>query len=156
MLADSFPWLTTTFALPLVAALLVPIIPDRDGKVLRWYALSVAIADLVLMCLLFWQKYDPQLASFQIVEKFNWIPQLGISWAVSVDGISMPLVLLAGLVTTLSLLSAWQLDRKPKMFYFLMLVLYAAQVGVFIAQDFLMFFIMWELELVPVYLLVCI
>jgi len=156
MLVDSFPWLTTTFALPLVAALLVPIVPDRDGKTLRWYAMTVAIADLVLMCVLFWQKYDPQLASFQIVEKFNWIPQLGISWAVSVDGISMRLVLLAGLVTTLSLLSAWQLDRKPKMFYFLMLVLYAAQVGVFISQDFLMFFIMWELELVPVYLLVCI
>lgn len=157
MLAESFPWLTTTFALPFVAALLVPIIPDRgDGKVLRWYALSVAIADLVLMCVLFWQKYDPQLSTFQIVEKFDWIPQLGISWAVSVDGISMPLVLLAGFVTTLSLLSAWQVDRKPRMFYFLMLVLYAAQVGVFIAQDLLLFFIVWELELVPVYLLVCI
>jgi NAD(P)H-quinone oxidoreductase subunit 4 len=140
-----------------VAALLVPIIPDRgDGKVLRWYAMAVAIADLVLMCVLFWQKYDPQLSTFQIVEKFNWIPQLGISWAVSVDGISMPLVLLAGFVTTLSLLSAWQVDRKARMFYFLMLVLYAAQVGVFIAQDLLLFFIMWELELVPVYLLVCI
>ncbi|MBK4730433.1 NAD(P)H-quinone oxidoreductase subunit 4 [Oxynema sp. CENA135] len=156
MFADSFPWLTTIFAIPLIAACAIPIIPDRDGKVLRWYACGVAIADFALMCLVFWQNYDPLLSSFQIVEKYSWIPQLGINWAVSVDGISMPLVLLAGFVTSMSLLSAWQLDRKPRMFYFLMLVLYAAQVGVFIAQDLLLFFIMWELELVPVYLLVCI
>ena len=156
MLTDSFPWLTTTFALPFLAAFLVPFIPDRDGKTLRWYALSVAIADLVLICVLFWQKYDPQLATFQITEKFTWIPQIGVSWAVSVDGMSVPLVLLAAFVTTLSLLSAWQVDRKPRMFYFLMLVLYASQIGVFISQDLLLFFIMWELELVPVYLLVCI
>lgn len=156
MLADSFPWLTTIFALPLVAALLVPVIPDRDGNVLRWYATGVAIADFALMCVLFWQHYDPQISGFQLVEQFSWIPQLGISWTVSVDGISMPLVLLAGFVTSMALLSAWQVDRKPRMFYFLMLVLYAAQVGVFIAQDLLLFFIMWEIELVPVYLLVCI
>ncbi|MBW4551749.1 MAG: NAD(P)H-quinone oxidoreductase subunit 4 [Aphanocapsa sp. GSE-SYN-MK-11-07L] len=68
----------------------------------------------------------------------------------------MPLVLLAGLVTTLSILSAWQVDHKPRLFYFLMLVLYSAQVGVFVAQDLLLLFIMWEVELVPVYLLVSI
>lgn len=156
MLSDTFPWLTTIFALPLVAALFVPIIPDKNGKVLRWYALGVALTDFYLMCQTFWQHYDPNQADFQMVEKFTWLPQLGISWTVSVDGISVPLVLLAGFVTTLALLSAWNIDRKPRLFYFLMLVLYAAQVGVFIAQDLLLFFIMWEIELVPVYLLVCI
>ncbi|MEO1467336.1 MAG: NADH-quinone oxidoreductase subunit M, partial [Cyanobacteria bacterium J06633_1] len=69
---------------------------------------------------------------------------------------SAPLVLLAGFVTTLAMLSAWQVDRKPRLFYFLMLVLYSAQIGVFVAQDMLLFFVMWELELVPVYLLVSI
>ncbi|RUR84805.1 NAD(P)H-quinone oxidoreductase chain 4 1 [Nostoc sp. PCC 7120 = FACHB-418] len=68
----------------------------------------------------------------------------------------MPLVLLAGFVTTLSMLAAWQVNLKPRLFYFLMLVLYSAQIGVFVAQDLLLFFIMWELELVPVYLLVSI
>jgi NAD(P)H-quinone oxidoreductase subunit 4 len=66
------------------------------------------------------------------------------------------LVLLAGLVTTLSMLAAWRVNRRPRLFYGLMLVLYAAQIGVFVAQDLLLFFIMWEVELVPVYLLVCI
>jgi len=156
MLSDSFPWLTTIFAFPLVAACLVPLVPDKDGKTLRWYSIAVALTDFVLMVKVIWDNYDPSQAGFQIVEKFNWIPQIGLSWAVSVDGISMPLVLLSGFVTTLALLAAWQVDRKPRLFYFLMLVLYAAQIGVFIAQDFLLFFIMWEIELIPVYLLVCI
>lgn len=155
-MAEQFPWLTAMIMLPLVASLLIPIFPDKYGKTVRWYALGVALADFVFMCYVFWQHYDTTNASFQLVEQFTWIPQLGLSWAVSVDGLSMPLVLLAGLVSTLAILSAWQVDRKPRLFYFLMLVLYAAQIGVFVAQDVLLLFIMWELELVPVYLLVSI
>jgi len=156
MIEAQFPWLTTLIVFPLVASLLVPIIPDKEGKKVRWYALGVGIADFVLMCYAFWQNYDASTASLQMAESYAWIPQIGLNWSVSVDGISMPLVLLAGFVTTLSLLSAWQVDRKPRLFYFLMLLLYAAQIGVFVAQDMLLLFIMWELELIPVYLLVSI
>ncbi|BBD61910.1 NAD(P)H-quinone oxidoreductase subunit D [Nostoc sp. HK-01] len=156
MIADGFPWLTTIIMLPLVASILIPVLPDKDGKLVRWYALGVAIADFILMCYAFWQHYDASNATFQLVEKYAWLPQLGLSWAVSVDGISAPLVLLAGLVTTLSIFAAWQVNLKPRLFYFLMLLLYSAQIGVFVAQDLLLFFIMWELELVPVYLLVSI
>ena len=156
MIEAQFPWLTTLIVFPLVASLLVPIIPDKEGKKLRWYALGVGITDFVLMCYAFWRNYDASTASLQMAESYAWIPQIGLNWSVSVDGISMPLVLLAGFVTTLSLLSAWQVDRKPRLFYFLMLLLYAAQIGVFVAQDMLLLFIMWELELIPVYLLVSI
>ncbi|MBD0335668.1 MAG: NAD(P)H-quinone oxidoreductase subunit 4 [Cyanobacteria bacterium Co-bin13] len=156
MLSDGFPWLTAIVLLPLVAALLIPLIPDQGGKTLRWYAFGVGIADLALMGYAFLTHYDSNSSSFQLVEKYAWVPQIGFSWAVSVDGLSVPLVLLAGLVTTLSLFSAWQVDYRPRLFYFLMLVLYAAQIGVFVAQDLLLFFIMWELELIPVYLLVSI
>ncbi|MEQ8756490.1 MAG: NAD(P)H-quinone oxidoreductase subunit 4 [Coleofasciculus sp. G1-WW12-02] len=156
MIANSFPWLSAIALLPLVASLAIPLLPDKGGKTVRWYALGVAIADFLLMLYTFWQHYDASNATFQLTEKYNWIPQLGLSWAVSVDGLSLPLVLLAGLVTTLSIFAAWQVDHKPRLFYFLMLVLYSAQIGVFIAQDILLLFIMWELELVPVYLLVSI
>ncbi len=156
MIAAQFPWLTAIILLPLVASLLIPVLPVKDGKQVRWYALGVGIADFVLICYIFWQHYDPSNSSFQLVEKYDWLPTLGLSWAVSVDGISMPLVLLAGLVTTLAMLSAWQVDHKPRLFYVLMLMLYAAQIGVFVAQDVLLLFIMWELELVPVYLLISI
>ncbi|MEM7757152.1 MAG: NAD(P)H-quinone oxidoreductase subunit 4 [Cyanobacteria bacterium P01_A01_bin.40] len=151
-----FPWLTAIIFLPLLAALAIPLIPDKEGKTVRWYALSVGIADFILMGYAFWNNYDANSAQFQLTESYSWIPQLGVSWSVSVDGISAPLVLLAGFVTTLAMLSAWQVDRKPRLFYFLMLVLYSAQIGVFVAQDMLLFFVMWELELVPVYLLVSI
>ncbi|MFB2971625.1 NAD(P)H-quinone oxidoreductase subunit 4 [Aerosakkonema sp. BLCC-F183] len=156
MMADQFPWLTAIVLLPLVASFIIPVLPDKDGKRVRWYALGVGIADFVLMCYAFWNHYDASSATFQLAEKYAWIPQLGLNWAVSVDGISVPLVLLAGLVTTLSILAAWQVDVKPRLFYFLMLVLYSAQIGVFVAQDLLLLFIMWEIELVPVYLLVSI
>lgn len=155
-MTEQFPWLTTIVLLPLVASLAIPVLPDKTGKRVRWYALGVGIVDFVLMCYVSWKHYDASNASFQLVEQYAWVPQLGLNWAVSVDGLSMPLVLLAGLVTTLSMFAAWQVDYKPRLFYFLMLVLYAAQIGVFVAQDVLLLFIMWELELVPVYLLVSI
>ncbi|MEM6434889.1 MAG: NAD(P)H-quinone oxidoreductase subunit 4 [Cyanobacteria bacterium P01_D01_bin.115] len=154
-----FPWLTLLILLPLVAAMAMPFLPivrGTNNDLIRWYAVSVGWLELALMCYIFWAHYDPTQANFQIVETFAWIPALGLNWTVSVDGLSAPLVLLAGLVTTLSMLSAWRVNRRPRLFYSLMLVLYAAQIGVFVAQDLLLFFIMWEVELVPVYLLVCI
>ncbi len=155
MMADQFPWLTAIVLLPLVAAGCVPFLPNKSG-VVRRFALGVGIADFVLMCYTFSQHYDPSNSTFQLAEKYAWVPQIGLNWAVSVDGISAPLVLLAGLVTTLSIFAAWRVDHKPRLFYFLMLLLYSAQIGVFVAQDILLLFIVWELELVPVYLLVSI
>lgn len=156
MMADQFPWLTAIVLLPLVAAGCVPLLPNKNGKTVRWFALGVGIADFVLMCYTFSQHYDPSGSTFQIAEKYAWIPQIGLNWSVSVDGISAPLVLLAGLVTTLSMFAAWRVDHKSRLFYALMLLLYAAQIGVFVAQDMLLLFIAWEVELVPVYLLVSI
>ncbi len=153
---ERFPWLTAIILLPLVASMLIPFLPDKEGKQVRWYALGVGIADFFLMCYAFWKHYDASSATFQLVEKYAWVPELGLNWAVSVDGVSVPLVLLAGLVTTLSMFAAWQVDRKPRLFYFLMLVLYSAQIAVFVAQDILLLFIAWEVELIPVYLLVSI
>ncbi|MGB3650478.1 MAG: NAD(P)H-quinone oxidoreductase subunit 4 [Rivularia sp. (in: cyanobacteria)] len=154
MMAEHFPWLTAIILFPLFASLLIPVLPDKDGKFIRWYAVGVGMADFLLMCFTFWRHYDASNASFQLAESYAWVPQLGFNWAVSVDGLSVPLVLLAGFVTTLAMFSAWQVDRRPRLFYFLMLVLYSAQVGVFVAQDLMLFFIMWEVELVPVYLLI--
>ncbi|AFY74813.1 proton-translocating NADH-quinone oxidoreductase, chain M [Synechococcus sp. PCC 7502] len=156
MITNQFPWLTTIILLPLIAALVIPLIPDKYSKFVRWYAVGVGLADFLLMVYAFWQNYNPNDSTFQLAEKYAWVPQLGLNWSLSVDGLSVPLVLLAGLVTTLAILSAWQVDRKPKLFFFLILLLYAAQVGVFVAQDALLLFIMWELELVPVYLLISI
>jgi len=152
---DGFPWLSALVLFPLFAAFLIPLLPAKNN-VVRWYALGVGITEFMTMCYVFWKYYDSNNPNFQLVEKFTWLPQLGLSWAVSIDGVSVPLLLLAGLVTTLSMFSAWQVDRRPRLFYAMMLLLYSAQIGVFVAQDLLLFFIMWEVELVPVYILISI
>ncbi|MCH9056665.1 NAD(P)H-quinone oxidoreductase subunit 4 [Synechococcus sp. PCC 6716] len=151
-----FPWLTVLTVLPLVAALLIPLLPDRDGKTVRWYALAIALVEFALSATVFWQHYDGQSAQIQMVETVAWLPQIGLNWSLAVDGLAVPLILLTGLVNTVAIFAAWQVKQKPRLFYFLMLALYSAQVGVFAAQDLILFFLIWELELVPVYLLISI
>lgn len=154
MITTNFPWLTALILLPLIAALPIPFLPDKSGKTVRWYTLSAGLTEFALMLYAFWKHYDLSNPSFQLVENYAWIPQIGLNWSLAVDGLSMPLVILSGLVTTLAILASWQIKDKPRLFYCLMLVMYSAQIGVFAAQDLLLFFFMWELELVPVYLLI--
>lgn len=151
-----FPWITTIVLLPLLASFAIPVLPDKEGKTVRWYALGVALVDFALMVYAFWYHYDLNNPGFQLVENYAWVPQLGLNWSMAVDGLSMPLIVLTGLVTTLAIFAGWKVTKKPRLFYFLMLVMLSAQIGVFAAQDMLLFFMMWELELVPVYLLISI
>ncbi len=150
------PWLTAIIFLPLASSLVIPLIPDKEGKTIRWYALGVSLVDFALMVYAFWDNYSLATTNFQLTETYSWIPQLGLNWSVGIDGLSMPLIVLSGLITTLSILASWKVTYKPRLFYFLVLVLYSAQIGVFAAQDLLLFFLMWEIELVPVYLLISI
>ena len=149
---NSFPWLTTIILFPVLASLAIPIIPDKDGRTVRWYALIVGLLDFVLIVYTFANHYDIHSDQLQLVESYPWVPQLDLRWSVGVDGLSMPLVLLTGFISTLAILAAWPVTFKSKLFYFLMLVMYGGQVAVFAVQDMLLFFLVWELELIPVYL----
>jgi NAD(P)H-quinone oxidoreductase subunit 4 len=153
---SSFPWLSAVIGLPLVAAAFIPVIPDKEGKTVRWYSLGAALANFALIIYALWQNYDFAEPGYQLSEKLSWIPSLGLNWSLAIDGLSMPLVVLTGLVTTLAILAGWQVKEKPRLFYGLMLVMFSAQLGVFCAQDLLQFFLIWELELVPVYILIAI
>jgi len=154
MISTHFPWLTALILFPIIAALPIPVLPNKYGKTVRWYTLAAGLTEFSLMLYAFWKHYELTNPGFQMVEDYTWLPQIGLHWSLAVDGLSMPLVILSGLVTTLALLASWQVKDKPRLFYFLMLVMYSAQIGVFVAQDLLLFFFMWELELVPVYLLI--
>ncbi|MGQ9837459.1 MAG: NAD(P)H-quinone oxidoreductase subunit 4 [Cyanobacteriota bacterium] len=149
-----FPWLTTLVLLPLLAAFGIPLIPQN--RWVRWYTLAVGVLDLGLMIYVFGRHYNFQNFSLQLAERYAWIPQIGFNWSLAVDGLALPLVLLSGLITTLSIVAAWNVANKPRLFFFLLLLMYGAQVGVFLAQDMLLFFLMWEIELVPIYLLISI
>ncbi|HHP7244397.1 MAG TPA: NAD(P)H-quinone oxidoreductase subunit 4 [Elainellaceae cyanobacterium] len=156
MMSTQFPWLTALILFPLLASLPIPVIPDKKGTTIRWYGLSVGLAEFAGIIYAFWHHYDFQTSSLQMFESYSWLPQIGMEWAVAADGLSMPLIILSGFITTLAILAAWRVNKKPRLFFFLLLVMYSAQIGVFAAQDMLMFFLMWELELVPVYLLISI
>ncbi|OKH39016.1 NAD(P)H-quinone oxidoreductase subunit 4 [[Phormidium ambiguum] IAM M-71] len=156
MLNTQFPWLTVITLFPLVASLAIPLLPDKEGKTIRWYSLGVGLTNFALIITAFWNNFDLQNSKLQLVETYSWVPQIGLNWSLAVDGLSMPLIVLTGLVTTLAIFASWNVTHKPRLFHFLMLVMYSAQIGVFAAQDMLLFFLMWELELVPVYLLISI
>ena len=151
-----FPWLTTSILFPIAAALLIPFIPDKDGKTVRWYALVIALIDFAILVYGFYSGYDFTNPDLQRVESYTWIPELDLNWSVGADGLSMPLILLTGFITTLAIMAAWPVTFKPRLFYFLMLAMYGGQIAVFAVQDMLLFFLAWELELVPVYLILSI
>nr|YP_010933436.1 subunit 4 of NADH-plastoquinone oxidoreductase [Streptosarcina arenaria]WKT08815.1 subunit 4 of NADH-plastoquinone oxidoreductase [Streptosarcina arenaria] len=150
---NEFPLLTSIVLFPLSAALAIPFLSDRGNQNVRWYSLGVCLLDLVLILYAFGHCYDPQDSALQLQERYEWIPALHFRWSLGADGLSMCLVLLTGFVTTLATLAAWPITRHPKLFHVLMLAMYTGQVGIFVSQDMLLFFLMWELELIPVYLL---
>ncbi len=155
---STFPWLTTIILFPIVASLAIPFIPDPMGKgrPIRWYALTVGLIDFALIVYAFTNFYDLNTPGMQLWESYDWIPEIGLRWSVGADGLSMPLILLTGFITTLAILAAWPVTLKPRLFYFLMLAMYGGQIAVFAVQDMLVFFLAWELELIPVYLLLAI
>ncbi|WP_448563074.1 photosynthetic/respiratory NAD(P)H-quinone oxidoreductase subunit D1 [Trichothermofontia sp.] len=152
-----FPWLTTIILLPIAASLLTPLFPVNDnGRAVRWFALVVGLVDFTLIVAAFYTQYDFSNPALQLVERYRWVPAIDLNWSVGADGLSMPLILLTGFITTLAILAAWPVTLKPRLFYFLMLAMYGGQIAVFAVQDMLVFFLAWELELIPVYLLLSI
>ncbi|MBJ7899245.1 MAG: NADH-quinone oxidoreductase subunit M [Cyanobacteria bacterium RI_101] len=156
MTLTPFPWLTAIILFPIVAALFIPLIPDKDGKTVRWYSLVVGLIDFALLVWAFYGQYDLANPGLQLAESYTWLPQIDLKWSVGADGLAMPLILLTGFITTLAIMAAWPVTLKPKLFYFLMLAMYGGQIAVFAVQDMLLFFLVWELELVPVYLILSI
>lgn len=155
--ATAFPWLSVSILMPIAAGLLIPFIPDPgDGKTIRWYALGVALVTFLVTAGAYLNGYDPSVAGLQLIERVEWVPDLGLAWSVGADGLSMPLILLTSFITALAVLAAWPVTFKPRLFYFLILAMDGGQIAVFAVQDMLLFFLSWELELLPVYLLLAI
>jgi len=150
---NHFPWLTIIILLPVCAGLLIPLIQGYGNNGIRWYALGVCLLDFILMIYVFTRYYHLLESDLQLTEDYSWISLIDFHWRVGVDGLSIPLILLTGFITTLATLAAWPVTHNPRLFYFLMLAMYSGQLGLFASQDILLFFFMWELELIPVYLL---
>nr|YP_009669451.1 NADH dehydrogenase subunit D [Krameria bicolor]QCW94450.1 NADH dehydrogenase subunit D [Krameria bicolor] len=148
-----FPWLTIIVVFPIFAGLLIFFFPHRGNKTMRWYTICICTLELLLTTYAFCYhfKFDDPL--IQLEEDYQWINFFSFYWRLGIDGLSIGLILLTGFITTLATLAAWPITRDSKLFHFLMLAMYSGQVGLFSSRDILLFFIMWELELIPVYLL---
>jgi len=154
---SNFPWLSASILFPIGSAFVIPFFPDKgDGKEVRWFALSIALITFLITVGSYINGFDISNENVQLKENISWLPDLGLTWSVGADGISMPLILLTSFITALAVLAAWPVKFKPKLFFFLILVMDGGQIAVFAVQDMLLFFLTWELELIPVYLLLAI
>jgi NADH-quinone oxidoreductase subunit M len=148
-------WILTTITfLPLAGAIGLLFFNKEAKKAIAWYATAVAFLGMLVSFPLFW-RYDPAGAPFQFLASLSWIPSIGASYHVGVDGISILLILLTTILGFLSILSSWTaITERVKEYYVMMLILQTGMLGVFIALDFFLFYVFWEVMLVPMYFLI--
>jgi len=139
---------------PLAGALLLLLVSKQNENAIKWIANVVAFAGfLISIPLWFW--FNPQTPDFQFVERAQWIPSIGAEYFLGVDGFSTLLILLTTMMGSIAILSSWSaITERVKEFYIFLLVLQTGMLGAFMALDFLLFFLFWEVMLVPMYFLI--
>ncbi len=156
---DNLPWLTVLMVVPLVGAGLVAVLPSRSSALAKPIALGVSLATLAIGVVAAATQFTRGSAEqFQMVEQHSWIPQLGVSYSLGVDGISLALILMALVLVPVCLLAAWhdipERGGREKAYYALLLLLLPFMVGVFAATDVFLFYVFFEAMLIPVYFLI--
>nr|YP_010686321.1 NADH dehydrogenase subunit 4 [Cyclamen graecum]WBR35228.1 NADH dehydrogenase subunit 4 [Cyclamen graecum] len=153
---NHFPWLTIIVVFPIFSGSLIFFLPHRGNRVIRWYTICICILELLLTTYAFCYHFQWDDPLIQLVEDYKWIGFFDFHWKLGIDGLSIGPILLTGFITTLATLAAFPVTRDSRLFHFLILSMYSGQIGLFSSRDLLLFFIMWELELIPVYLLLSI
>ncbi len=138
--------------LPLLFAIVITLWPQKST--VRHLALGFSIM-VFMVSLLMLQRFSPGTAALQLVEKTTWIERFGISYFLGVDGISLMLVLLTTFLTPIIILASWKsIDQSIKGFHAALFILQTAMLGSFLAMDAILFYVFWELSLVPMYFLI--
>jgi len=146
------PLLTLIVFLPLAGVVAMALLPKDRPELPRMVALGVALANLALVGVLL-AGYDVD-GGMQFVERHAWVPEAGIQYFLGVDGISLPLLALSVLLVVLSVLASWNISERPAFYFAMMLLLAVGMNGVFVALDFVLFYVFWELVLVPMYFMI--
>jgi NADH-quinone oxidoreductase subunit M len=140
--------------LPIVAGAVLLFLPPRHSLIYK-FALAVA-AITFLLCILVYVGFDISGPRYQFLEKYDWLPQLGISYHVAVDGITAPLVLLTGVVIFTGVIISQRIDDRPREFFAFLFILASGVFGVFVALDMFALFFFYEIAVFPMYLLIAI
>jgi len=146
-------WILTLITfIPLLGALAVMFIPRSRPGAIKWTAIAMSLPPLALSVLL-WIWYRPG-HGMQFEVNLPWITAINVHYHMGVDGISIPMIALTALLTTLSLIYSLIIEDRPKEYFWLFLVLETGMMGVFTALDFILFYVFWEVSLVPMYFLI--
>ncbi len=141
---------------PFLGAIIVALLP-KTLKTKTIQQFSLAIASTIFFCTVFLAtQFNPQDVGQQFAEFVPWIESLGLTYHLGVDGLSLPLVVLNAFLTVIAIYSSDESIQRPRLYYSLMLLLHAGVNGAFLAGDLLLFFLFYELELIPLYLLIAI
>lgn len=138
---------------PALAAVIILFLPAGENKLFRWFALGASLIPLVLS-LIAWFRFDANQPGFQFEESYVWYPAIGSSLHLGVDGLSLTMVLLTTLLTPLAILASFSINDRLKPYMMLFLFLEMGMLGVFMALDLLIFFVFWEVGLVPMYFII--
>ena len=149
----NFPILTIVTFLPLLGAIWLLFIDRGKEEKIKRIALITAIGSFVISLPLFF-NFQLNTHEFQFVEKVPWIKEFGISYHVGIDGISLFLFLLTSFISVVSILASWTIKDRIKEYMIAMLILETGMLGVFISLDMFLFYVFWELMLIPMYLLI--
>jgi NADH-quinone oxidoreductase subunit M len=139
--------------LPLVGMLLVLATPADQTRLIKWGSIAFSLIPLALS-IVAWVGYDQARGGYQYVESFEWFPQINSVYKVGVDGISLPLVVLTCFLTPLAMIFSLTIEKNPKAYFALFLLLQTTILGVFVALDLIVFFLFYEISLVPMYFLI--
>ncbi|MGD0610009.1 MAG: NADH-quinone oxidoreductase subunit M [Anaerolineales bacterium] len=150
-----FPILSVIVFTPVSAALLILLYKPDQKKAVRITALVTAGLVLLLSTIVYF-SYDKAVAGYQFVEKYSWMPFLGISLHFGVDGLSAPLLLLTGIVMLTGVMISWGIEDRPREFFTFLFFLASGVLGVFASLDLFMLFFFYEIAVFPMYLLISI
>lgn len=146
--------LSTILFLPTVAALILLLVPKKYTDVFRWGALTATILDLILVIVAWFRFKGIDATGYQFIEKADWYGAINASYHLGVDGISMAMVLLTAILTPLAILTSFSIQERVKPYMLLFLLLETGMLGVFLSLDLMLFFVFWEIGLVPMYFLI--
>ncbi|MEE9571444.1 MAG: NADH-quinone oxidoreductase subunit M, partial [Candidatus Neomarinimicrobiota bacterium] len=139
--------------LPTIGMLAIAFVPRDKVDIIKIIAATATGLQLFLAILL-WMQFDKTTGGFQFMERYSWIPSFNIFYTLGVDGLSLPMVVLTPLLSFLAIFVSWNTKRAVKGFFGLFLLLDTGMMGVFLALDFFLFYVFWEVMLLPMYFLI--
>ena len=154
----NFPILTTALLAPVIAALVIVFLPREEERLAKSIA-AIGTGISLLISIYVYFAYDTSVGGYQFVDfgqPIPWIPDLGVTWYMAVDGLSLPMLLLTNLIGFTAVFASWNVKERAKELMILLLLLIAGVMGTFIAQNLFIFLLFHEVVVIPIYIMVII